>query len=83
MHIQVCRDLSGATVNEDIVRLSRRKIARWAKNVRHHTVKSSRGTSEPLQHHKPLPQHTARRADGGKRNFLGTHQDLVKAVRQV
>ncbi|GMF49010.1 unnamed protein product [Phytophthora fragariaefolia] len=72
-----------ATVDNDVVEVTRCKVAGWAKHMGDHAIERGGSVLQSMGHDEPPPEHTAGSTDSRERNVTLAHQYLVEAIGQV
>ncbi|GMF82094.1 unnamed protein product [Phytophthora fragariaefolia] len=72
-----------ATVDKDVVEVTRLEVAEWTKHMEDHAIERGGGVLQSLGHNEPLPEHTAGSTESRERNVTLAHQYLVEAIGQV
>ncbi|KAE9346891.1 hypothetical protein PR003_g7213 [Phytophthora rubi] len=72
-----------ATVDEDVIGVTRCEVTERVKNMGRHAIEHRRRRLQALGHDESLREHTAGSADSRERNAALSHQNLIEAIGEV
>ena len=83
MNLLIAEVTLNATVDKDVIKVTRRKVLKWSQHLRHHAIESSRCILQSLWHHQPLLYHTTRGTRRCERYVVRSHQNLAEVIDQI